>query len=147
MNVELASKQEAYRMIKERMAQRKEIAYSDVHYDLLEVEVYKTTFTDGKSLYLSLGSGEQLKQGIEKGGSGTVSLGEGLFRLYEFKNVVPTKVRFASLSDWAKRKVLEEQPDLFAKWEDNFSPRLKERLEKIKQGKGSKDLRFNYPRG
>ena len=122
------------------------VPISDYRIESVLVDCYKLVFMDGKVLYVSNGVGEGIKEVMIKNeNSDVIKLGAGVFRVYQFKEVIPAKVKFVALSDWAKYKVLQEQPHLLDGLEESFSLSMREWLDQLKEGKGDRQLRFIYP--
>lgn len=114
--------------------------YQDWWYSLLEVKVFKVSFMDGTHLYVPRKTGEKIQKGmVTENNSSTIQLGSGVWRVYEFKSVVPAKIRFVELSDWAKHKMLEEQPNLLDEKYSGFSPELKKKICELQKGKNLDD--------
>lgn len=137
MEKKLKTQEAALKRIKQRMAQKEKTTpvYDDWWYGVVDVDVYKVSFMDGTFLYAPRGIGEQIQNEImEEEKPSAIKLGGGVWKMYEVKNVLPEKVRFAELSDWAKHKTLEEQPEIFGEKYKNFSPELKLRIDKLKKG-------------
>ena len=140
------TREEALRVMQERIAKKADEPNTDDRYDLQMVDVYLVTFIDKKSLLIPEFIGEKVKDALESDTVPSfVSFGSGSWRAYEFKSFIPVSVRFASLSEWAQHKILEERPDLFAEIQDRFSPRLKAYYERVKKGEHlSKDLKLLF---
>ena len=129
------TREEAIAYIKGKMEHRKINENLDELYYSTKVIVYRVSFTDGSSMYVSKETGEKLKEGILlKDNSDVVDFGADLRRMYEIKNVLQEEVRFVDLSEWAKQKILVEQPNLFSQWQKKFSTRLNEDIERLRKG-------------
>lgn len=111
---------------------------ADYQYYQKEVEVYRVSFMDGTMVYTPKDVGESIRKAmVEATGSSVITLGNGTWRLYEVKSVIPEIVRFCELSEWAQHKILEndKKPGLFHEWYDQFSPSLKKWIKRLKEGK------------
>lgn len=126
----------------------KEEIYSDFCYYRQEVKVCRVSFMSGESIYVSAPIGKEIQNTMEKGkGSEVIRIGGGAWRVYELQSVIPMKARFCELSEWAKNKILIENPKLFSEWYNSFSPRLQNEIKRLRKGKDlSQDLKIVWGR-
>lgn len=109
--------------------------FAEYRYYSEEIEVYRVSFMDNSSILVPAEIGEQIQEKMTQvASSSIVQLGKGVWRVYEIKSVVPTRTRFCELSDWAKNKILQSNPDLFAEYYEDFPQALKNIFDNLKNG-------------
>ena len=131
------TREEVLRQIKSRMAEREkdEPSYWDWWYNILEVEVCDIDTDDDKIYRVPEYIGKIVCDIIEdtSRNNEVIELGVVRFRSYMVKRAEFKKARFTSLSNWGKKMLLEQNPNLLSEHENNFSPRLKEYLNEIRK--------------
>ena len=139
MGEQLKTQKAVLQRIKQKMAEKEKRTpvYDDWWYGVVDVNVYRVSFMDGTFLHVPQTIGEQIQNELLKEEKPSViRLGSGVWKMYEVKNVLPEKIRFVELSDWAKHKMLEKQIEIFGEKYKNFSPELKMRIDKLRKGEG-----------
>lgn len=116
--------------------------YTDVFYYTTEVDACEIS-VDGKRYLVPKSVGQAVLEVVENPSKNNemVPLGNIEFRAYMVKLLKFRKAKFKELNEWSKAVILEEQPDLFEKWENKFSPELKKEIDKLRVGSKGKELK------
>lgn len=103
--------------------------YTDIHYEIMEVDVCDLV-TENRVYTVPEFIGELVNDLIMKGeNSKLIPLGNDRIRAYQIRELHFRKGRFAELDRWCQKIILMQNPEIFAKWKEKFSPRLKSHLE------------------
>ena len=124
--------------IRELLSRTKTRHENDDPYYKIEVEVLEIRVADGRVFLVATSAEKELEETVrgstDSNNKKPIFIGDTWVRPFEIWGAGKVKKRFAELPYGTQTAVLKKQNGLFGEYEKNFSPKLKEHLEKVRKG-------------